>query len=119
MPRCHVLNLSNRCQPCNKTSLLTRTFPTDTTGRSGCTAPGFEFPFSSPLLLLLLLLIMSVQVDARALQAEWMGRGVVSIQRVLWLEYEVEGSGADGVRQRLEQHMLQDAAFPCEWRSSL
>ncbi len=34
------------------------------------------------------------------------GRGVVDVQRLLWLEYEVEGLVEEGVRQRLEQHML-------------
>jgi hypothetical protein len=49
---------------------------------------------------------MSAQIDSRVLLAGWHGRGVVSVQRLLWLEYEVEGEEGQGVRQRLEQQLL-------------
>lgn len=46
-------------------------------------------------------------------------RGLVSVQRVLWLEYEVEGEEKERVRQRLEQHLLSDSTCPHEHASKL
>ena len=47
-----------------------------------------------------------------------MHRGVVSVHRLLWLEYEVEGWGEEGIRQRFEQYLLGSCPCPHGQESS-
>jgi hypothetical protein len=81
-----------------------------TTGPSACTAHRSVRPEPSSYQFFppnsLCNLLMSAQIDSRVLLSGMHGRGVVSVQRLLWLEYEVEGEEGQGVRQRLEQQLL-------------
>ena len=48
--------------------------------------------------------------DTNGSEFQFNGRGVVGVNRLLWLEYEIEGAEGDAIRQRLEQHLLGHCA---------